>query len=185
MIVPAGEYCYYFAPRSVQFNWSQSLDACQQMYQHPTDRSSSSDLASIHDQLENDFIFSQMGVDQYSRWIGLHEDFDRATFFWSDNTPYNFNYWARGEPLMHGQVMGKFDEEEPYIIFFSVIFYWQPECIHIFGETNYGDGRWNDLVCEAKAGYVCKMKRGNERDLSLITGDTFLVVVRTIVNCKN
>ena len=100
-----GDSCYFVSPTADLKDWNAARQTCRQIYQHPTDRTRSSDLVSIHDQLENDFVFSLMG-DKVNRWTGLHEDWDRRTMFWSDNTPYNFNYWAAKEPLYNPLVIG-------------------------------------------------------------------------------
>ncbi|OWA55423.1 putative Macrophage mannose receptor 1 [Hypsibius exemplaris] len=90
-------------------------------------------------------------VDTYSRWIGLHEDWDRQTLFWTDQTPVDFLHWAINEP-------------RPTFV--------KSECVHIFGEKMYGDGRWNDLNCDARAGYVCKMKKDSEYPAPIQHPDT-------------
>ncbi|OQV11956.1 C-type mannose receptor 2 [Hypsibius exemplaris] len=94
--------CYFVSPREIRVTWDEARNACRAINPNPTDRGGYSDLVSIHDKLENDFLFAQMGLhDRQDRWLGLHEDRDRQTMFWSDQTRFDFNFWEPREPQLH------------------------------------------------------------------------------------
>ncbi|OQV11953.1 Macrophage mannose receptor 1 [Hypsibius exemplaris] len=147
-----GDSCYYISPRGVQVTWDEARNACRAINPNPTDQGGHSDLVSIHDQLENDFLFAQMGLhDRQNRWIGLHEDWQKSVFYWSDQTPFNFNFWEQHEPLTT----------------------FEPECILIVSGIwlGAGEGRWNDISCQAKQGYICKMKKDRSVTVPVVEVD--------------
>ncbi|XP_072032978.1 uncharacterized protein [Amphiura filiformis] len=92
-------------------------------------------LTSILDESENKWITEQAVDARKSLWIGFHDKHSEGThnYVWFDGSTYDYQNWARGEPNNLG------DED----------------CTHIY--NNGGQvGKWNDLSCNAKKGYMCK-----------------------------
>ena len=61
----------------------------------------------------------------------------RAAFAWDDGSPFDYIYWAPGEP---SGLNGEQDEE----------------CVQMYT----ADGKWNDLYCQKKWPFVCKFTNG-------------------------
>ncbi|OQV23367.1 Macrophage mannose receptor 1 [Hypsibius exemplaris] len=131
-----GSSCYWFSPANDLKNWNDAHRSCQELYAHPTDLSKSSDLVSIHNELEQDFLMAHMGADRLNRWTGLHEEIDRSTLYWTDQSYFGFTNWNYREP-----------------IYMST-----QECVMMYGDVAKA-GRWNDELCSNTAGYICKMQK--------------------------
>ncbi|OWA52739.1 Macrophage mannose receptor 1 [Hypsibius exemplaris] len=131
-----GSSCYWISPTNEQKNWNDAHRACQQLYAHPTDITKSSDLVSIHNDLENDFLMAHLGADRVNRWTGLHEEIDRSTLYWTDQSYMEFTNWDYREPNSHSS----------------------QECVLMYGYAAKA-GWWNDENCGSTAGYICKMQK--------------------------
>ncbi|KAI8521387.1 hypothetical protein Bbelb_011410 [Branchiostoma belcheri] len=90
-------------------------------------------LMSVHSQTEIG-LFQQMQLTS-SVWIGLYKNSDRA-IQWTDGSPVDFTNWASGEP---NDLDGSGREN----------------CVEM-----YSDGRWNDISCFGRLGFVCKTSPG-------------------------
>lgn len=100
-----GGFCYYFSAATDRLNWRAANGKCNAIFVDATDYSSSSYLLSVRNQMEQDFILSQLGVrgNGANHWTGLHGS-AKNSFYWTDNTPWDFNAWAWGEPNSQFQV---------------------------------------------------------------------------------
>ncbi|XP_066304554.1 lymphocyte antigen 75-like [Branchiostoma lanceolatum] len=87
------------------------------------------ELVSLHSQAEIGLL-QQMQLTS-SVWIGLYKNSDRA-IQWTDGSPVDFTNWASGEP---NDLDGSGREN----------------CIEM-----YADGRWNDISCFGRLGFVCE-----------------------------
>jgi hypothetical protein len=91
-------------------------------------------LASVHDQVEQDYIaqaaFAVLGGDW---WLGLSDQAQEGQYVWTDGTSTNYTNWMEGEP-------NNWEGSE--------------NCIHL---VDWAGGAWNDLNCDATARYVCKL----------------------------
>ena len=73
-----------------QIAWGAAFDFCAQ--QQFT-------LTSIQSQAENEALFAQMQVYDFSdTWIGLNDLNQEGSFEWSDQSPMNYPRWGEGEP---------------------------------------------------------------------------------------
>uniref|UniRef100_A0A3B5MYJ0 C-type lectin domain-containing protein n=2 Tax=Xiphophorus couchianus TaxID=32473 RepID=A0A3B5MYJ0_9TELE len=94
-------------------------------------------LVSIHSLEEENFVkllIKNFDPAQGVNWIGLSDAQKDGTYFWSDGSTFNFNFWNTGEPNNAGG-------SEP--------------CVH----TNWGPARrWNDKVCTDAHSFVCKLR---------------------------
>ncbi|OQV23365.1 putative Macrophage mannose receptor 1 [Hypsibius exemplaris] len=77
---------------------------------------------------------AHMGADRLNRWTGLHEEIDRSTLYWTDQSYFGYANWNYREP-----------------IYMST-----QECVLMYGDPAKA-GRWNDEICGNTAGYICKM----------------------------
>jgi hypothetical protein len=103
----SGGYCYVISASTELVDWNTANERCSNIYIDQDDHSSSSYLVSIHDQIEQDFLLGQLGKirDGLNRWTGLHEDIEnKFDFFWSDNTPFDFEVWNWREPIYSNEV---------------------------------------------------------------------------------
>ncbi|OQV13092.1 C-type mannose receptor 2 [Hypsibius exemplaris] len=138
--VPFRGFCYYFAPNTENYSWRGASVRCNQRI--PATGGYHSDLVSIHDQIEQDFLLAELGRlgDGANRWIGLQGDQETKKFYWSDETPFD---WQSG-----------WQWSEPNSMFL------QPECGMIYGTGNTARaGRWNDEQCEVTMPYICKIQK--------------------------
>eukprot|EP00058_Branchiostoma_floridae_P019221 XP_002604710.1 hypothetical protein BRAFLDRAFT_80319 [Branchiostoma floridae] len=87
------------------------------------------ELVSLHSQAEIGLL-QQMQLTS-SVWIGLYKNSDRA-IEWTDGSPVDYTNWASGEP-------NDFDGSG------------RENCVEM-----YADGRWNDINCFGRLGFVCE-----------------------------
>ncbi|KAK7929019.1 hypothetical protein WMY93_005414 [Mugilogobius chulae] len=67
--------------------------------------SQGTNLVSIHNQEEQEFVKSLIGNFDPTRsrtWIGLRDKDKEHFFMWTDGCPMQFDHWLRGEPNNHG-----------------------------------------------------------------------------------
>lgn len=116
--------CYLFMKNHV--SWNTASQYCA---------SKGGNLASIVDENEQNFVFSQLPgeIDRSQYWIGFNDMLSQMKFMWSDGSPIHYTNWAENEPnnwLNHNE-----------------------DCVGIFLK----DGTWNDEMCEnPQSGFVCK-----------------------------
>ncbi|KAL3836968.1 hypothetical protein ACJMK2_022370, partial [Sinanodonta woodiana] len=125
-----GDSCYLF--KQVVGTWNDALSYCRQ---------NGLELASIHDENEQNFVYSQLqagtGLDYMNQyWVGLNDMQIQMTFQWTDNSPVSYTNWRTGEPNNWNSR--------------------REDCVTIY-QT---DGTWNDEKCDdPRNGFVCKTKQ--------------------------
>ena len=86
-----GTNCYKVIPTDDGINWFDAQKACERL---------GSNLVSIHDQSEQDYIFSLIKSTSFvsnaiGPWIGLNRTaLHSETWQWSDGTSFDFSYWC-------------------------------------------------------------------------------------------
>ena len=100
------------------------------------------DLASIHSEEENNFVFNLVSP-PVIRWLGGVRDRSASvpmSFVNTDGTPFDFSAWNPGtsEPNDLGGV---------------------EDCVQM-GHANYMNANWNDASCSFRRAYVCKRNWG-------------------------
>ena len=127
-------------------NWTDAEDFCQKEGGH---------LASVHSDAAVDFVLqgmARLGLD--IAWLGGNDIEQEGAWQWTDCTPWDFTFWARGEPTG-----------------------WEGEdCLtQVFNFTGQGhlDRKWNDWNCGGRyRGFLCSKKicsGRNNRDLTRST----------------
>ncbi|PIO65709.1 lectin C-type domain protein [Teladorsagia circumcincta] len=123
--------------------WYEARAAC---------RADGAELASIHSWKENEFIYNlvknerkQIRNPYNTVWIGGRRNAYIRGFMWSDESPFSFTYWAKGEPNNYGG-------QENCVSFYN-------RRIDCYDEWRYLK-HWNDLPCNRRLrdGYVCKKR---------------------------
>jgi hypothetical protein len=90
-------------------------------------------LLSIHDLKMHTFaVNGAFGIQDTDWWIGINDVKAEGAYVWTDNTPFNFNKWAGGEPNNAG------DED----------------CGHL---APWAGGDWNDMFCDQVRPYICRL----------------------------
>ncbi|XP_026113003.1 galactose-specific lectin nattectin-like [Carassius auratus] len=117
-----GVRCYKFFSQAV--NWVTAERKCQSL---------DANLASVHSKIEQDFLLSLLPSTTQC-WIGTHDAEQEGEWLWTDGTPFDYTYWAPGQP----------DNKKT------------ENC----GELTYNYygqsyDRWNDVPCLTEQGYVC------------------------------
>jgi hypothetical protein len=117
---PSGaEYVACNKPRA----WQEAHDDCV---------SQGGDLASIHNEADNAFLYeTAFKVFQTEWWIGINDIEQEGSFAWSDGTPVDFTAWNDGEPNNAGGA---------------------ENCGHF---TSWAEARWNDIPCGNFYPYFC------------------------------
>ena len=149
-----GTNCYKVIPAGDDgINWFDAQKGCESL---------GSNLASIHDQNEQDYIFSLVKSASFvgkvnGPWIGLNRTAPHSQIWqWSDGTSFDFFYWSPGQPDDSGTADGE-------------------ACVQLsFGDVDWNvdnvnnlkDLGWNDNNCLFEryglfhlAGYVCKKRK--------------------------
>ncbi|CAH1779946.1 unnamed protein product [Owenia fusiformis] len=111
-----------------QSTWTNWTDARAQCQKE----GSGYDLASIKSPQAQAFLTAQMVDMPTAVWIGMSRHFTKK-FFWINNELVTYTNWNNGEP--NG------DDRE--------------ECAEMLDEP-YHAGKWNDVPCDVKLGYVCQ-----------------------------
>ncbi|KAG9329801.1 hypothetical protein JZ751_029572, partial [Albula glossodonta] len=93
-------------------------------------------LVSLHSEQENSAVLSiimKYSASSPRTWMGGLQIPSTKTYIWTDGSPWNYDAWVPGEPS-HGK---------------------QEHCL----EMNWSEhGKWNDLACWKKLGYMCAFK---------------------------
>ncbi|XP_059355386.1 ladderlectin-like [Carassius carassius] len=114
-----GVRCFKFFPQTV--NVITAERNCQSL---------DSNLASVHNKMENDFLMSLLPPSSTHSWIGAHDAIQEGQWVWSDGTPYDYTNWCSGEPNGGGA----------------------ENCVVINYSSNVC---WVDITCSTSAGYFC------------------------------
>ena len=148
-----GNHYYYMSDNTYSY-W----DAVNDL----KDKDSTLTLISIHSQGEMDFIDSTMnyGPGMHYTWIGATDTAQEGVFEWLDGTPWDYEYFAEGEPS-NGVNTGGYEEN-------YVMINHSPD--------SYGR-HWNDATnLTDKFFYLFKV----EKESSTTPSDTVLVVDNNI-----
>lgn len=133
-----GNKCYKFFGSlwSQRLSWDMAKKDCDTL---------GASLVSVHNQDEQDFLTDVLLEANTDVWIGLRSIQGGTIFQWSDNTRMDFTYWNSNEPDFH--------HDHQYLA---------AKPTELCVEMEYGEnsmGKWNDLFCDGKKGYICqKMK---------------------------
>ena len=114
-------YCY--SKVSPCDSWSGSQGTCAIL---------GANLPSIHSQEENVYVQNIHGGER--SWLGLSDINTEGTFVWSDGVPYDFYYWAKGQP-------NNLNDED---------------CVHTLGFLQNHKYKWNDVNCTDCHRFTCK-----------------------------
>ncbi|XP_003199282.2 uncharacterized protein [Danio rerio] len=118
----SGSRCFKFFSESV--DWITAEINCQSL---------GTNLASIQNKVENDFLLSLV-PDSTRCWIGGHDGEQEGQWLWTDGSVYNYTNWCPGEPNNNN---GK------------------ENCL----EINWTSNRcWNDQRCSTSMGCLCGKK---------------------------
>merc|ERR1719234_77170 len=138
-----GDSCHLWI--SEKKNWTDAEDFCQEEGGH---------LASVHSDAAVNFVLEGMeilGLD--IAWLGGNDIDEGGAWRWTDCTPWNFTFWAPGEPTGG-----------------------TAHCLtQVFNYTVYGhlDRKWNDWNCGNRyRGFLCSKKICSGNDVTGGTGDT-------------
>ncbi|XP_068203774.1 macrophage mannose receptor 1-like [Palaemon carinicauda] len=127
-ICPSGwttfnRHCYFFSNNTD--TWKSARTWCESNL--------GSNLTSIENADENEFIRGMAASMNLDLWIGLHDNDAGGEWHWIDGSNYEqYTNWADGQP----------DDYE-----------WAEHC----GMIRRGSGQWNDLSCDQNLGFVCKI----------------------------
>merc|ERR550532_1099162 len=145
-----GDYCYRFIKRAKK-DWNFARFNCLQQ---------NSDLVSIHDNQELDFIMSnvreKIGPENPFHadgvWIGMQDFRGRHYYQWSDHSEVVYTNWEPGEP---NNWNGNYEE-----------------CTKL----RIDSGKWNDEDCtnndDFKLGWVCKHRKRSRPTIGTTTPNT-------------
>ncbi|CAL1543038.1 unnamed protein product [Lymnaea stagnalis] len=118
-------FCYQFTP-STGISHDDAVTLCA---------SKQATMASIRDDTENKYIFSQLPKNYpfTALWIGLDDVLMENSFMWSDRSPVTYTNWNPGEPNNSNN----------------------EDCVEML---SYANGKWNDVPCGLKLNMtLCKM----------------------------
>uniref|UniRef100_A0A673L630 Galactose-specific lectin nattectin-like n=1 Tax=Sinocyclocheilus rhinocerous TaxID=307959 RepID=A0A673L630_9TELE len=115
-----GVRCYKFFSEAV--NWITAEKNCQRL---------DANLASVHNKIEQDFLLSLLPSSTTRCWFGTHDGEQEGQWLWTDGTPYDYTYWAPGQPDNKG--IENCGDNMKWFIY----------------------NRWNDAACLTSLGYVC------------------------------
>ncbi|XP_022088561.1 lymphocyte antigen 75-like [Acanthaster planci] len=111
--------------RSGSKTWNESRNDCL--------KEEGGDLAAIHNQLTQSFLTTALKGQPSNMWIGLRRTFYDFSFLWVDQSKRMYTHWANNQPD------GFFGEEA---------------CVVMAKDPDF-PGRWNDIDCSEKHGYLC------------------------------
>ncbi|XP_056303014.1 ladderlectin-like isoform X1 [Danio aesculapii] len=118
----SGSRCFKFFSRSV--NWVTAERNCQSL---------GGNLASVHNQVENDLLLSLVPGSTRC-WIGGHDGEQNGQWLWSDGSSFGYTNWCSGEPSSGSE-----------------------HCL----EINWTSNRcWNNVGCSSTMGYLCAKDLG-------------------------
>jgi len=112
--------CFWAHPVRA-YNWTEAQEAC---------RARSMELASVHSEEENSFMWDLING-RANSWIGFTDADIETIFVWTDGTPVNYTNWLSGQP-------SSYDGEDCTVM-------------------SYGsDGGWYDDGCSWHYGVLCR-----------------------------
>ncbi|XP_072021061.1 macrophage mannose receptor 1-like [Amphiura filiformis] len=126
---PFGSNCYKFDVRHDRASWFEAQYDCE---------ASGANLASVHNQVENEFIrqYAQRAIGVTSVWLGLALN-DGGDYEWKDSTIVDYTNWANTEPDGDDIDNG---------------------CVDMYPDQY---GKWEDTDCQSNAAYVCMVPKDN------------------------
>lgn len=72
-------------------------------------------------------------------WTGLAREANSQEFAWSDRSVKEYTHWSRGQPGQPGS---------------------KRTCVQASNAAN-NDGRWMEVDCNKKNGFMCRIYKGN------------------------
>uniref|UniRef100_A0A673LEK3 Galactose-specific lectin nattectin-like n=1 Tax=Sinocyclocheilus rhinocerous TaxID=307959 RepID=A0A673LEK3_9TELE len=122
-----GVRCYKFFSEAV--NWITAEKNCQRL---------DANLASVHNKIEQDFLLSLLPSSTTRCWFGTHD----GQWLWTDGTPYDYTYWAPGQPDNKGiENCGEFNFESKNAVCFFIYNYLQS-----YNFTSTSNMKW--FICQ-------------------------------------
>ncbi|XP_049424668.1 ladderlectin-like [Epinephelus fuscoguttatus] len=122
-----GGRCYHYVPTLM--SWAGAERHCQSL---------GGNLASVHNSqqyFDIQRLISQVTHKNDPAWIGGTDAQEESQWFWSDGTPFRYQYWCQGEPNNNKG---------------------NQHCL----QMNYSADRcWDDLQCSNKLPSVCVRER--------------------------
>ena len=112
-----GVRCHKFFSEAV--SWVTAEKNCLSLDAH---------LASVHSQIEQDFLLSLLPSSSTRCWFGAHDGNDKGHWLWTDGTPLDYTNWGPGQPSSDNENCGEF---------------------------NLNPNLWNDARCSHTFAYVC------------------------------
>ncbi|XP_065260017.1 C-type lectin mannose-binding isoform-like [Emys orbicularis] len=127
--LPFHDSCYRYVPQ--EKNWMEAEAECQQHWP-------GAHLASIHSAEEKNMLAHYIKGDPPKKnhvWIGLSNSKQDQSWRWSDESPFSFRAWEKGQP---NNLVGN------------------EHCTVLFYHTDFQ--KWHDFPCEARYSFICKRK---------------------------
>ena len=91
-------------------------------------------LTTIHSKPENEFVYN---LSRKTTWIAAHDKGGTDSWEWTDGTPWSFSILKYRNPNNRGV----------------------ENCLQLGRwQIKADESRWRDARCDARAGFVCKMK---------------------------
>eukprot|EP00794_Sanderia_malayensis_P003261 gene3261-3742_t len=120
--------CYLFRPKD-KLSWYAARNVCRTY----TTSGKSGDLVSIHSRHENAFLFSQL-KGSTALFIGFNDLQQERRFRWSDQSVVTYTNWYSRQP-----------DNSRY----------QEDCTEFWPQSSHR-GKWNDIRCSERRGYICE-----------------------------
>ncbi|XP_065260028.1 C-type lectin-like isoform X1 [Emys orbicularis] len=127
--LPFHDSCYQYVSQGK--NWMEAEAECQQHWP-------GAHLASIHSAEEKNMLAHYIKGDAPKKnhvWIGLSNSKQDQSWRWSDESPFSFRAWEKGQPNN---------------------FVGNEHCTVLFHDTDFQ--KWHDFPCEARFSFICKRK---------------------------
>ena len=145
-----GQACYYLDRVNEVMSWHEARSTCWMMTGPDGGKA---DLVSLHSQAEQDLLKERLLTETGQNvWLGLARGGD-GTWSWVDESAFDFQFWADGEPNGSGE-----DGED---------------CVELY---TVWDGKWNDAYCNDYKGILCM---ANKRIANNPLSPTQFVLPRT------
>ena len=97
--VPYEGICYWVSDFTV--TWDAVADVCNLAFP-------GSQPVSIHDLVQNAYVYENAGDGFDAYWLGLHRANAGANWTWVDGSPFDFSKWGPDQPSGDGEMCGKY-----------------------------------------------------------------------------